>query len=297
MPGLTQAASATAPLGHLSIRRGAVPQTLSSGVRVDRDTEAAPGLLLFNHPKIGRFLARDGREIVVEPTTRGLGDLMPFVMSSGFAAICIQRSLVLLHASAVAIKGNAIAFAGPRGAGKSTLLGAFIAAGYTGIADDLSLIEPIAEQPPRIWPVPGYLRLWPNSARALGLDERSAGPELSWSAKLQLSLDTKDSDGPWPLSAICLLADGETDFPSIEPLESTLAGAGLMRQLFRPHYIHPLGQLRGLIPKISRVIASTRVFRISRSALYDHLPATIDMVRRALEVLRSNPDDDLSSLL
>jgi hypothetical protein len=237
--------------------------------------------LLLNHPVAGRFLAREGCEIIVEPAADGLGDLCPFILSSGFAAICIQRALVVLHASAVAIGGRAVAFAGPSGAGKSTLLGAFVAAGYKAIADDLLLIEPKGELP-RVWATPGFLRLWPDSVRALGLDERSACPELSWSAKLQLSLNMTPSDGPWPLSAICLLAGEEADVPSIEPIESTAAIAGVANQLFRPHFIQPLGQLATLMPQICTIIPETHVFRINRAAPYDRLSKMIDSIRLAV---------------
>jgi hypothetical protein len=103
LPGQMAARGASAPFGHLSIRNGVVPPSLPGGIRVDSMTEAAPGLLLLNHPGAGRFLAREGREIIVEPGADGLGDLCPFILSSGFAAICIQRALVVLHASAVAI--------------------------------------------------------------------------------------------------------------------------------------------------------------------------------------------------
>lgn len=283
LPGLMAPRADGAALGRLSIRRGPVPRTLPGGVRVDPITQAAPGLLLLQHPSVGRFLAREGREIIVEPVADDLGDLGPFVLSSGFAAICIQRGLVLLHASAVAIDGEAIAFAGPSGAGKSTLLGAFVAAGHTAIADDVSFIEAGALPPARLWAAPGFLRLWPDSIRALGLDDRPAKPELSWSGKLQLSLDTTAADGPWPLSAVILLTGEEADVPTIEPIETAAALAGLAQQFFRPHYIHALGQLAILLPQLGSIIAETKVFRMRRPKFYHRLDTMVSTVKRAVE--------------
>jgi energy-coupling factor transporter ATP-binding protein EcfA2 len=257
-----------------------VPSELPGGVSVDPITQAAPGLLLLKHPSAGRLLAREGREIVVEPVTDDLGDLRPYVLSSGFAAICIQQGLVLLHASAVAIDGHAVAFAGPSGAGKSTLLGAFVAAGHSAIADDLSLIEPGAEGPARIWAAPGYLRLWPDSVRALGFNDRPTIQEFSWSSKLQLSLDANAADGPWPLSAIYLLTGERSDAPSIAPIETAAAIAGFAQQFFRLHYIRPLGKLAALLPQLGKIVARTPVFRISRPASYDHLQTMIEAIRR-----------------
>ena len=174
LPGQMPARSDTAPFGQLSIRRGPVPDALPGGVQVDPITQAAPGVLLLKHPSAGGFIARDGREILVQPAGADLGDLCPYVLSSGFAAICIQRGLLLLHASAVAIGDGAVAFAGPKGAGKSTLLGAFVGAGHAALADDMSLIETRSDQTAHLWAVPGYLRLWPDSVQALGLEDRPA---------------------------------------------------------------------------------------------------------------------------
>ena len=283
LPGLMAARANCAPLGQLSIRRGRVPQTLPGSVCVDPITQATPGLLLLKHPSAGRLLAREGREIIAEPTTDDLGDLRPFVLSSGFGAICIQQDLVLLHASAVAIGSGAVAFAGPSGAGKSTLLGAFVAAGHTAIADDLSLIEPGPEQTARLRAAPGYLRLWPDSVRALGFEDRPAIPEFSWSSKVQLSLDTTAADDPWPLSAICVLTGEQADIPSIEPIDTAAAIAALAQQFFRPHYIRPLGKLASLLPQLGKIVATTRVFRISRSTSYDHVRTMIEAIRRTVQ--------------
>jgi hypothetical protein len=260
-----------------------VPQALPGGVRVDPITQAAPGLLLLTHPSAGRFLAREGREIVVEVSTDDLGDLRPFILSSGFGAIWIQQGFVLLHASAVAMDGGAIAFAGQSGAGKSTLLGAFVAAGHTAIADDLLLVEPGAERPARLRAAPGYLRLWPDSVRALGFEDRRARPEFSWSSKVQLPLDTSAEDGPWPLSAVCLLTGEQADIPSIERVDTATAIVALAQQLFRPHYIHPLRQLASLLPQLGKIVAGTRVFRISRSASYDHFRRMIEAIQWAVQ--------------
>jgi len=283
LPGLNEPHGVTAPIGRLRIRRDTVPKILPEGVFIDAMTQAARGCLLFHHRGVGRFLAYEGREIIVDPAGDDLGYLLPFVLGSGFAAICIQSGLVLLHASAVAIGDNAVAFAGPSGAGKSTLLAACVAAGLRPLADDVSLIEPVPKQPARIWATPGYLRLWPDSVQALGLVEKSVGPELAGSAKLQLALDVTSAYGPRPLSAVCLLIGDEADDPAIEPMENAAAMAGVVRQLFRAHYVQPLGQLGVLVPKIAEIVAGTRIFRMNRPVLYDRLPATVAMVRCTIE--------------
>lgn len=282
LPGLMPAQGDIGPLGQLSIRRGAIPPALPDGVQVDSLTQAASDVLLLKHPSVGRFIARNGREIIVEPAGADLGDLCPYVLSSGFAAICIQRGQVLLHASAVAVGNGAVVFAGPRGAGKSTLLGAFLAAGHKAMADDMSLLDLAPDLTVRVWAAPGYLRLWPDSVRGLGFDDRAASPELSWSTKLQLSLDTREAHGARPLSAIFMLTPGQSKSAVIEPIETTPAIAGLAQQLFRRHYIHPLGKLGILLPQLGRIVAGTTIYRLRRPALFHQLDTVITAVQRVL---------------
>ena len=283
LPDLMAAEYDTPPLGQLSIRRGPVPQALRGGVQVDQITQAAPGALLLRHPSAGGFIARDGREILVEAAGADLGDLCPYILSSGFAAICIQRGLVLLHASAVAIGDGAVVFAGPKGAGKSTLLAAFVAAGYAAIADDLALIEAGGDRTARVWSAPGCLRLWPDSVRALGLEDRPARPELSWSTKLQLSLEMNSARGARPLSAIFMLTAGEPSVSAIDRVETAIATAALAQQFFRPRYILPLGKIAVLLPQLGRIVAATRMYRIRRPALYEQLDTVITAVQRIVE--------------
>ena len=137
-----------------------------------------------------------------------------------------------------------------------------------------------AAGPAHIRATSGYLRLWPDSVRALGLANRSASPELSWSTKLQLSLGTTAADRRWPLSAIYLLTGGHAAAPLIEPINTATAIAALAQQFFRPHYIHALGQLASLLPQLGKIVAGTQVFRISRPTSYDHLQTMIETIQR-----------------
>ncbi len=64
-----------------------------------------------------------------EKTSYLLGPVLSFVLS--------LRGVTCLHASAVSIAGQAIAFVGPQGAGKSTMAAEFGRKGYAIIADDV----------------------------------------------------------------------------------------------------------------------------------------------------------------
>ena len=75
-----------------------------------------------------------------------------------------------LHASAVSIGGQAIAFLGPKHAGKSTIALALARHGARLITDDTLIVRMDASGRP--WGAPGVqrVRLWPDAARALAID-------------------------------------------------------------------------------------------------------------------------------
>lgn len=76
--------------------------------------------------------------------------------------------LLSLHASAVSIAGRAIGFLGPKHAGKSTLALAMVRHGATLVTDDALVLRTRGGD--TAWAAPGVqrLRLWNDSARALG---------------------------------------------------------------------------------------------------------------------------------
>ncbi len=58
----------------------------------------------------------------------------------------LLQGIEVLHASAVAIEGTALAITGPSGAGKSTLLHALLARGAGFLADDVAALEIVGDE-------------------------------------------------------------------------------------------------------------------------------------------------------
>lgn len=152
---------------------GEVPQRLENGVKdlgpliQIKEREA-----LFNVPGYARFWVRDGRSIIVAPEAGADPmEIQVFLLGSVFGALCHQRGLVTLHASAVRLPdGGAALFAGPSGIGKSTVAAALMQRGYDVICDDLSVLH---KQPDGVFHVsPGIprLRLWEDVVTFMGID-------------------------------------------------------------------------------------------------------------------------------
>lgn len=118
------------------------------------------------------------------------------------------RGITSLHASAIAVDGVAVAFAGASGAGKSTLAAAFSRMGIGVLTDNIAALgggaEGIVVQPG----VPAVF-LWPQSVEAL-LGRTEALPRAlpGWEKRaLSLAGDPRCPDRAMPLAALYVLDD------------------------------------------------------------------------------------------
>lgn len=103
----------------------------------------ANGDFLLELDNVGRFWVEGGCRVLVEPSGNAdLSELKAFLLGSVLGALCHQRGLLPIHASAVRIDGAAILIAGISGAGKSTLAAALGARGHALAADDVAAIDP-----------------------------------------------------------------------------------------------------------------------------------------------------------
>lgn len=98
------------------------------------------------------------------------------------------RGIQVLHASAVAIGGRAVAFIGSSGHGKSTLCSALVAKGCDFVADDALSVR---KTPHGEWfcePGPPFLRLWPRAFDHLPEGQAAEAEGEVWLGKRRLSL-------------------------------------------------------------------------------------------------------------
>jgi hypothetical protein len=157
------------PRGELVVSFGSVgvvPSVLNGeGVGFWSDGEEACHYV----EKVGAFLVRRGREIVVEPAP-GVEDrtLRLSVLGPALGLALHQRGFLVLHGSVVAHGDATLAILGANGWGKSTLAAALCRKGYTLVADDLAAVATEGE----LTVMAGFpqVKLWPESVRLLGDD-------------------------------------------------------------------------------------------------------------------------------
>jgi hypothetical protein len=148
------------------------------------------GDYLLRFPGRADFLVRSsGREIRCHPSANVPGETLRHLLLDQVIPLALSHGgRLVLHASAVATAGGAVAFLGRTGEGKSTLSAAFAQDGWQILTDDALAIE---ETGGRLTGLPSYpgLRLWPEPAVALFGDGPALEPVADYTDKRRLGPD------------------------------------------------------------------------------------------------------------
>ena len=226
---------------EVSIRMGAVPETLGAAGTSHRSWQAAPGRFLLAVEGVGRYLVRDGREITVEPAREGSKAAIPFLLGSVLAACLKQRGILTLHASAIVTAAGAVLFAGHSGRGKSTLAAALVERGYAMLCDDVTGIVP--DEANGLAALPAYpcLRLWGDSVEALGWNGRTRGRVREGMEKFLAPVE-RFGNATLPVRSVFVLRYHGGESVEIEPVCPDLAFKHLLRRVYRKRFAHGLGK-------------------------------------------------------
>jgi hypothetical protein len=141
---------------------------------------------------------------------------------------------LVIHASAVAVDGRAVAFIGPSGAGKSSLAAAWVQHGATLLADDFVLLREADVGYDATVAYPS-LRLWSDSADFFAGSAESLPVVNGYSSKRRWA-SAPPADTTLPLRAIVILGDSppqQAPVCGIARVRGADAFAVLYRQGFR----------------------------------------------------------------
>jgi hypothetical protein len=156
----------------------------------------------------GEFvISSDLSEVHVRRDPSGQFQLLPILLAGTISAFLLTlRGKTVLHASAVAIEGTALAFVGQSGQGKSTMAALLSGAGAELVADDVLTVD----TGPPITCTGGASELRLRTA-ASALAEDRPGQLVRTTADERLALSTAAAAlVPWPLGAIVVPAPSRT---------------------------------------------------------------------------------------
>jgi hypothetical protein len=221
---------------------------------------------LLQVPDVGRYLIREGREIVVEPTPNASErNVRLFLLGSALGALLHQRGLLPLHANAIEMDGHAVAFSGHSGAGKSTIAAWFHDRGHRILTDDVCVIGFDAAGQALAYPGIPRLRLWREALEATGREVADYDRSFDATDKYDVPSERRALD-PLPLAAIYLLrqADEDGGGPSIERLRGVDCVEAIVANTYRGAYLKTIGRTGEHLAACLRVSRQVPVFRAAR---------------------------------
>jgi hypothetical protein len=214
-----------------------------------------------------------------------LGPVMGFVLR--------QRHITALHASAIDVAGQAVAFCGDAGYGKSTTAAALALRGRPVLSED---IVPLREQDSGFHAIPGYPRicLWPDSVAGL-LGSSQALPQLTpvW-GKRYLPLDgvrAHFASQQLPLALIYLFSPRSQDAnaPRIEDVRPRVALLELVQNTYM-NWLLDRERRAVEFDTLVRLVYNVPVRRIIAHADSQKIALLCDLILRDAEnVLSRNP--------
>lgn len=186
---------------------------------------------------------------------------MPILLSGTVLALflTLRRELVL-HASAVAIGDQALAFVGHSGRGKSTMAALGISWGARAIADDVLVVD--VEERARCCGNGGELRLRPAAAGMS--DALPAGTGQRWTSDERLAVLPTQASTDWvELRTIVVPRPSrEVDHVQVRRVKPGLAALWLI-SFPRVNGLTPAVLLRNQLEKMSRMCAQVPVYDVT----------------------------------
>ncbi|MEI9991731.1 MAG: hypothetical protein WDM86_17035 [Rhizomicrobium sp.] len=284
LPGAIPAAPALEP--DVTVQLAPLPMELAGASTTGPNWQMDGAAFLLHVPRVGRFLMSAGRSISVAledgATPR---DASAFVLGSALGILLHQRGALVLHGSAVAREGRAIAICGHSGAGKSTLAAALCQAGSSFVTDDICVVGLNSARQPVVLPDGRQLKLWRQSIERLDLDGRQGEAVREDLEKYFIAPEDVAVEAP-RLSAIYALRESRPPLrDGIEELDLPDAMRMLEYEAYRPGLRRKLGSAPRMLAQAGAMFGHTRVFRLARPLGFARMGETVDALLRHWDAL------------
>jgi hypothetical protein len=222
-------------------------------------------LIIFKVSDTAIFYIKEGKRIIVSPLLGAdVKKIRLYILGTCMGALLLQRNILPLHGSAVAINGKAYAFIGDRGAGKSTLAAAFLEKGYPLLTDDIIAISFTKDNIPIITPSYPNQKLWQESLNWFGLESDNYSPIFGRETKYSVPVLSKFTNDSLPITSVFELVKTKELVTQINPLESLIRLQTLFYHTFRSFLISRLTLMEWHFASSVKIINHINMFRLNR---------------------------------
>ncbi|MDE5413811.1 aldolase [Alkalihalobacterium chitinilyticum] len=221
--------------------------------------------LLFHMPNTAIFLIEEGKRIYVSPMNDVDEDtLRLYLLGTCMGGILMQRRILPLHGSAIAIDGKAYAVVGDSGAGKSTLASAFLKRGYQLISDDVIPVTLSKGQTPYVTPAYPQQKLWQESLTEFGMESGKYRPIVDRETKFAIPVVHQFVDEILPLAGIFELTKTSNDEIQLLPIQKLQRFQLLFYNTYRNFYIERAGLMKWHFDFSAKMVNHIEFYQIQR---------------------------------
>jgi hypothetical protein len=221
--------------------------------------------VMFQVSAAATFKIECGQRIIVSPTLNAdHNKIRLYILGTCMGILLMQRKMLALHGSAVAIGGKAYAFVGDSGAGKSTLASAFMKNGYKLLTDDVIPVTIKENDPPVIYPTYPQQKLWEESLQYFDMDSRNYNQLFERENKFAIPIHSHYHDSPMVLGGLFEIAKKKRNNIIINPINRLERFRTLYNQTFRKSLIPRLGLAEWHFLESAKLIKNIKMYHIER---------------------------------
>ena len=203
--------------------------------------------------------------------------LLTYLIGQVLSFCLLTRGIEPLHATAVVIDGEAVAFLGNSGAGKSTLAATFVQRGYSLLTDDVLVLQPDGNKLLAHPSLP-RLKLTPETADAFFSGRRSI-PMNSFTSKMIFPLSSQRHAGHMvPLRVLYVLPKRSSRSRiRVSPLQGCASFLPLIANTFNDSVVTP-ARLKQQFAFAGKVTSTVPLRQLSYPRGLELLPAVADAI-------------------
>lgn len=240
-------------------------------------------LVMFQVPDTATFLIEDGKKIIVSPMKESdENKIRLYILGTCMGVLLMQRKVLALHGSAIAIGGKAYAFIGDSGAGKSTLASTFIKHGYQLLSDDIIPIIKDKKGLPNVIPTYPQQKLWLESLKKFGMNSAAYSPLFERETKFAIPVYSNYYDQPLQLAGVFEITKIGEGNVKIMPIENLKRFSTLFYQTFRHSLIPRLGLREWHFTESARIIKHIKMYQVQRPTVDFTAPELFEKILKII---------------
>lgn len=216
-------------------------------------------------PNVAFFKIEDGKMIGYSPIGEASDDqIRLYILGTCLGVALMQRGVLPIHGSSIAIDGKAYAFVGDSGMGKSTLASAFINRGFQLLTDDVVAVQLSKDNIPFVVPSYPQQKLWQESLDLFGKDSNHYKPIFDRETKFAIPVTEHFIDEPMPLAGIFVLSKTDQHEIEIVPIQELERFPIVYYNTYRNFMVNRLGLMDWHFHFSANLVNELGFYRIKR---------------------------------